>query len=108
VSTGGGTVELRACDPGVNAAAGSAVSPPAFEVLTLRAELMTQMLDTAKAPADVAACVANGVITTIGPSAMVALKSAPPNDPRLVTARDAAARAALNCGYSGPPGTTAG
>jgi hypothetical protein len=108
VSVGAATVELRACDPGANAVAGPAISPPAFEVLSLRADLMTEMLVTAKAPADVAACVADGVITTVGASHLIEINSGPAHDPRVATVRNAATKAALSCGYTGPQSPTSG
>jgi hypothetical protein len=104
VQSADSTVELRACDPGPTATPAPVASPSPFEVLSLRASLLGGLIDQDKAPADVAGCIADEVIRTVGPSAFLGNV---PSATDVVVAR-ASAQAAKECGYAPPPGSTTG
>jgi hypothetical protein len=104
VQSADSTVELRACDPGPTATPAPVASPSPFEVLSLRASLLGGLIDQDKAPADVAGCIADEVIRTVGPSAFLGNV---PSATDVVVAR-ASAQAAKVCGYAPPPGSTTG
>ncbi len=99
VTASGSTVDLRACDPGPGAKPVVA-SPSPFEVLSLRATLMTELFTEARPPADVAACMADWVIGAAGPQTLISVSG--PNDPRYAQITQDVAKAAVACGYTGP------
>jgi hypothetical protein len=93
-------VVLRSCDPGPAAAVDPASSPTPFAVLTLRSSVIGDLIDNAKAPADVAGCIADQVILTVGPGPlMVPPVPGAPGNPAVARA---SAQAAKACGFFGP------
>jgi hypothetical protein len=99
------TVLLRACDPGPTAPGGPVASPSVFEALSLRAAIIGDLIGKGKAPADVAGCVADKVILTVGPGPLLAAGGA--SGATSTAVARASAQAAAMCGYS-PQVSTSG
>jgi hypothetical protein len=98
VSVTGKTVVLRACDPGPAVGTGPVASPTPFEVLTLRSSLMDELITKVKAPSDVAGCMADQVILTVGPVPLMVPDASGAGNPAVARA---SAQAAKTCGLAG-------
>jgi hypothetical protein len=67
VSSAGSLVAIRSCDPGGTAQPLPTTKPSAFEVLSIRAQLLSALLGQ-KVPFPVARCTADGLLTDLGPA----------------------------------------
>jgi hypothetical protein len=67
VTRAGSQVAIRSCDPGSTAAPLPKAKPSAFDVLTIRAQFLTALLEQ-KVPFGVAQCTVDGLLRELGPS----------------------------------------
>src|SRR5207237_5609454 len=91
----GDIVELRSCDPGTAASAPAPPQPPAFEVLSLRADLVDSLRRDSHMPEPVAECTADQIISHVGPATLIGINDRgrfATNDPRSTQFARAASR----------------
>lgn len=95
-SRSGTAVELRSCDPGVRFSLKAGPTPPPFEVLSARAELLDALITRDRSSAAVATCTIDQIVKTLGPTSVIGLFSSSP-DVNVAHVRAVAGAAALAC-----------